>query len=233
MLIDCAQHESDRVWIWIIFGLNILGASLYFVLRYLPRMQGKSIPGFPAFSRWNRREELWRAEADARNIGKAHQFIKLGELLGELGEKARSESAYDQALTLEPHNPKALWGKATLATGRQDWAEAETHLATLYQKEADFLYGDAALAYGRVLWQQQKWDVAETHLQTHIKRWSHPEAYVLLAQIYHDRGRTPEGRQLLETMIAKVRSSPPYHYRKNRGIVNEGERLLKRWSKES
>jgi hypothetical protein len=224
MLYECVQYDRDRSWIWLLIFLNYAGALLYFIVCYLPRTQIR-LPR--VFGQWTQKEKLWQAEADAKNIGKAYQYVKLGDLLYEIGQQQRAAEAYAQALMREPENPKALWGAVLTALDRKDFQTAREHLAILYRVEPDFLYGDMSATYGRVLYQLKETELAQAHLEAHLKRWSHPESYVLLAQIYQQRGETQTARAALETMIAKVRSSPPYHYRKNRRYVNQGEKLLR------
>jgi tetratricopeptide (TPR) repeat protein len=53
------------------------------------------------------------------------------------------------------------------------------------------------------------------------------EISVLLANILKQEGNGAEARDRLETMIAKVRASPIYHYRRHKRFVNQAEKLLK------
>ncbi|MFZ9738353.1 MAG: tetratricopeptide repeat protein [Prochlorotrichaceae cyanobacterium] len=225
MIYDCVQHERDRTWLWLLIFLNIMGAVLYFIARYWPRTQGGRGGGMFGGSRL--RDQLWQAEAEAKNIGKAHQFIKLGDILSQMNDRERAATAYAQALEKEPRNAKALWGAASIALQTQDWATAQGHLAVLVQVEPDFLYGDASVAYAQVLASQEQWDQAIDHLQQHFKRWSHPEAYLILAQVHQKKGDREAAKEAIETMIVKVKSSPPYHYRKNQRYVKQGEKLLR------
>jgi len=222
MIYDCVQNERDRTWLWLLIFLNVMGAILYFIARYWPRTQGSGL------FRGNRlRDQLWQAEAEAKNIGKAYQFIKLGDILSQMGDRERAATAYAQALAKEPRNPKALWGAASLALETQDGATAQQHLATLVAVDPDFLYGDASVAYAKVLADRQEGEKAIVHLNQHFKRWSHPEAYLVLAQVHQQQGDREAAKTAIETMIMKVKSSPPYHYRKNQRYVKQGEKLLR------
>lgn len=223
MIYDCVQNERDRTWLWILVFLNIMGAGLYFFARYWPRNSG----GLGLFSGNRDRDQLWQAEAEAKNIGKAHQFIKLGDILSKMGERERAVTAYRQALEKESRNTKALWGAASLAIQSQNYAEAQTHLAVLMDVDPDFLYGDASVTYAQVLVDAEQLDRAIQHLNQHFKRWSHPEAYLILAQVHQKKGDRTLAREAIETMIVKVKSSPPYHYRKNQRYVKQGEKLLR------
>ena len=227
MIYDCVQYERNRdrnTWLWLLILLNFPGALVYFVARWLPRA---SLP-MPRFvGRWARRDDLWQAEAAAMNIGKAHQFVTLGNILFDIGELDRADKAYQQALEKEPNNPQALWGAATLATHNQNLTAAREYLQTLIQIDPEHKYGDASLAYGRVLYELGDLAATQAHLQNHLRNWGTPEAYILLAQASEKQGEPLKAREYLETMIMKVRGSPPYHYRKNRHFVNQAEKMLK------
>ena len=223
MIYDCVQHERDRTWLWLLIFLNVMGAVLYFIARYWPRTQG----GGGLFGVNRLRDQLWQAEAEAKNIGKAHQFIKLGDILSQMGDRERAGTAYAQALAKEPRNTKALWGAASVALEIQDGATAQQHLATLVAVDPDFLYGDASVTYAKVLADRHEGEKAIAHLNEHFKRWSHPEAYLVLAQVHQYQGDREAAKEAIETMIMKVKSSPPYHYRKNQRYVKQGEKLLR------
>ncbi len=139
MIVDCLKNGSgrERQWIWLLIFLNVLGAVIYFVVCWWPRSNHK-LP-MPSFAkRFAAKDKLWQAEADARNIGKAYQFVRLGELLYSLGDRAKAQNAYDEAIAQEPNNQQALWGLANLAMDRKDWPGAKERLTLLLQEDPNF-----------------------------------------------------------------------------------------------
>lgn len=58
------------------------------------------------------KDALWNAEAGVQNIGKAHQYVILGNVLLEMGDLDRALATYSEALIRESANPNALWGCA-------------------------------------------------------------------------------------------------------------------------
>ena len=234
MLYDCLKNsrQGSYTWVWILLFLNVLGAALYFVICWLPS-HPNTLP-MPNFAnRWKLRDALWQAEAEAKNIGKAHQYVKLGDIHYQMGNRDKAAIAYDQALDKEPENVKALWGAACIAVDRKQLEVARGHLQVLVRSQPEFAYGDASMAYGQTLFQIGDLDGAKAHLQTHLKQWSHPPAYLLLAQIQQQQGQLTEACNTLETMIVRIKSSTPFQYRKNRRFVNQGEKLLKRLGKQA
>ncbi|HEY9848212.1 MAG TPA: tetratricopeptide repeat protein [Leptolyngbyaceae cyanobacterium] len=225
MIYDCVQNERERnTWLWILILLNFPGAVIYFLTRKLPRMD-VAVPKY--FTRWTRSRELWIAEADARNIGKAHQFIVLGNLLCDMGMLERAENAYQTALEKEPNNTQALWGASFVDIENKKFDTAKQYLEKLLKLEPDFKYGDGSLAYAKTLVALQDWETAKTHLEQHIKRWSHPEASIMMATIHSQEGNAQKARQYLENMLTRIRGASYFHYKRNRYWVNKAEKLLK------
>ncbi|WP_055074859.1 tetratricopeptide repeat protein [Pseudanabaena sp. 'Roaring Creek'] len=229
MLYDCLKNGSgDRyLWLWALILLNIIGAFLYFFICWMPRY-GSTIPVPRFLSRRRLRDALWQAEAEARNIGKAHQYIKLGDILFELDQLDKSANAYNKALELEPDHPKALWGAAWAERNNKNLEAAKTHLQRLLKVEAGFSYGNASLTYGELLFDLGNLEAAKTHLKLHLKSWSHPDAYMTLARIYQQQGDIATARETLETMIYKIKSFVPFQYRKNQHFISQAEKTLKK-----
>jgi hypothetical protein len=225
MIFDCVRNEPDRqTWLWILLFLNVAGAVVYFFACWLPRAN-LPIPNY--FKRWTYGQQLWNAEAGVRNIGKAHQYVTLGNVLCEMGTFDKAAEAYQQALEKEPNNPHALWGAAFVEMRNKQFDRAREHLARLLELDRDYKCGEASLFYGKALFELQDWEAAKDFIQQDIKYWSHPESSILLATILIQQGNSQAAREHLETMIAKVRASPIYHYRRHKKWVSKAEKLLR------
>ena len=61
-----------------------------------------------------RREELQRAIAAVCKTGKARQFVKLGHIYRQMGERGHALAVYQRALDREPNNVGALRGCAAI-----------------------------------------------------------------------------------------------------------------------
>lgn len=225
MLYDCIRNEPERqLWLWILIFVNFPGAVIYFFTRWIPR---GNIPLPNYFSRWTRSRELWTAEAQAKSIGKAHQYVNLGNLLCDMGMFDKAETAYQQALEKEANNLQALWGAAFIDVKNQKFASAKEYLQTLLKTDPDYKYGDASLVYGETLFALQEFEAAKEHLEKHIKNWSHAQAYIMLAKIFTQQGDVEKARNYLETIIIKIKGSSYFHYKRNRHFIGKAEKLLK------
>jgi hypothetical protein len=225
MFLECLRHDPERhIWIWFLIVFNFPGAVIYFVLR---RLSYKNLPVSKHFQRWTRRRELWNAEAAAKNIGKAHQFVLLGNLLIDLDIWDRAANAFQIALEKEPNNLQALWGAILIDRKNNKFESAKKHLETLLKIDKDYKYGDASLLYVKTILSLQDIEKAKTALEEHIKYWGKPEAYFLMAEIQFKEGKSSEARRLIDTMLQKLRSSPKFYYRQHRSIERKAQRLLR------
>jgi hypothetical protein len=226
MIFDCVRNEpKGSSWLWMIVVLNFPGAFIYFAAKKLPYLD-LPIPNF--FKRWTMKDALWNAEAGVSNIGKSHQYVTLGNVLAEMGNSDRALAAYLEAVTKEPQNTHALWGCATLEMERKNFDLARGYLADLLDRDVDYKRGEASLLYGKALYELAQWSAAKEHLDLDVKKWSHPESFLLLAKIAIDCDRdSASARTYLETMLARVKASPRYHYRRNQHFIRSAEKMLK------
>jgi tetratricopeptide (TPR) repeat protein len=172
-------------------------------------------------------QELYRAKIAAKYIGKAHQYLILGNILLELGEFDRSQLAYTKSLNKDPKNLYALWGAALVASHQERWAIASRHLELLLKIDRRHLQGDASLLYAKVLFNLEKWSVARAHLNEDIYYWGHPEAIVMLAKIEIQDGNIGTAKKLLENMLLKIKGSPTYHSRRYQPVTREAASIIR------
>ena len=222
MIFDCVRNETDRSWLWILIVLNVPGAVLYFVVRRMPQL---NVPMPNYCKRWTLRQTLLNAEAAVHNLGKAHQYVVLGNVLMEMGQMDKAAEAYQQALQKEPQEVHALWGAAAVAAQKHQWSQAQTHLKTVLKLEPEYKRGDASLLYGKVLFELGDRDAALSHLTADVQYWSHPEAALLLAMLQSEQGDQAQARDTLATMLAKLRACPTFYYKQHRHLAKKGRKV--------
>jgi hypothetical protein len=225
MLIESYQNDQNQLaWFWLVLFLYIPGALIYFFSQNItPQSHKKLHP----LRRLQLQQELHRVRIAAKCIGKAHQFLILGNILLDLGEFEQAKSAYDRALSKEPKNPYALWGSASVAFYQDRFAVASRHLELLLKIDPKHLQGDASLMYAKVLFNLEKWSIVKSHLQEDIYYWGHPESIIMLAKIEMQDGNIGAAKKMLENMLSKLRDSPAYHYRRYRQVAREAESILR------
>jgi hypothetical protein len=226
MIFDCIRSEpKGSSWLWLLIVLNFPGAVIYFVTKKLPDLH---LPTPNFLKQWTMKDALWNAEAGVANIGKSHQYVALGNILVEMGKLDRAAECYQEAIAKEPKNTNALWGCATIAMERKNFDLAQGYLQDLLKIDRDYKRGEASLLYGKSLYELQQWPAAKAHLELDVRQWSHAESFLLLAKIAidHDDDRAA-AKTYLETMVARLKASPRFNYRKNQPLIRSAQKMLK------
>jgi hypothetical protein len=225
MLVDCYKKNSARsTWFWIVLFLYFPGALIYFFQRNIKSKPGKILN---PLRRLQIQQELYTVKVGIKYIGKAYQYLILGNLLLELGELDRAKIAYGRALNKEPKNLYALWGAASVAFQQDRFAVASRYLELLLKLDPKHLQGDGSLLYAKVLFNLKKWSIARSHLEEDIYYWSHPESIIMLAKIEIQDGNIKAARKLIQNMLSKLEKSPTYYYRRHQQLAREAKGILK------
>lgn len=226
MLVGCVRKDPYRLlWLWVMLFFQPFGAIVYFFARWLPNNDVRMPASLRRFARGS---EINRLQAAALQIGNAHQFVQLGDVLREIGRFDRARDAYQSALEKEPDNPQALWGAALIDLKKNQFETANGRLEKLLQIDPQYKFGDVSLAYGKTLYRLQNVDEARERLEQHIKRWRHPEALYLLACIHSEQGDAPGARSHLEAMLLDIAGSPKAIARHQGFWKSKARRLLRK-----
>jgi len=227
MLIHCARFDPERrIWLWILFIGNAPAALVYFFVRWLPGANVSA--GSALLSRWKKSRQIPRLEAAARHIGNCHQFVELGEAYRETRQPDRAAECFKRALAKDATHLPALWGAAQTAILRDDLVAARPHLEQILERDGSYKFGDVSLAYCRTLVRLGETGPARARLEQHLKRWTHPEAYVLIASILIDQGDYEPAREYLEATLSDLSGGPAFFARQNRGWARKARKLLAR-----
>lgn len=226
MAIWCVRKDPEwMVWLWIILIFQPLGAFIYFLARWLP---GADLPQPDFARRFLRKGELQKLEIAARQIGNAHQYIELGDALRETGQYEKALSAYSQALEKDERNLQALWGSGWVHFQCEDFHSAHERLSKVVELDPGYKFGDVSLLHSKTLVAMGQREAAIEHLQEHIRRWRHPEALYVLAQLYFAENCLDEAREQLQALIMDIDSSPAAIARKQMSWKGRARKLLKR-----
>ncbi|MBD2438019.1 tetratricopeptide repeat protein [Nostoc sp. FACHB-110] len=220
MLYDCIRNEpKQRLWLWILIIANFPGAIAYFCKRWLLRRK-ISLPHYR-----KRSHQLWAA--DTQSISKTHHNEALNHnLLDDLGMFEQAETDYQQALENTADSLQPLWNEVFIDIQNQDFNSAQQYLQTILKIDPDYKYGDASLIYGETLFALGESAAAKQHLEKHIQTWSHPQAYITLAEILSQQGDVENACNYLETIIVKIKESSYFHY-KRKQLISKAEKLLR------
>ena len=226
MLIECLRKDPDRyLWMWLILIMPGIGPVIYFFVRWLP---GRQVRPPAWFRRLTRGSEIRRLESAALQIGNPHQYVQLGDALREIGHLERARAAYLRALEMEPQNLTALWGVGLIDLQQKSFDSARDHLEKVMQKDPEFKFGDASLAYGKSLVSLGRTEEARTHLEKHVRRWRDPEGTCLLAQLEMESGLHEQARSHVRAMLVDFDCCPKAIARKNARWRRRGFQLLRK-----
>ena len=199
--------------------LHVGGAIFYAIKCWWPRVSSPKAPVLlPYWLQTKPKNDaaVLQAEADARNIGKLHQFLHLGDLRYDRGELDQARAAYGQALRQDPKNARALWGMANLSVAESALESAQGWLAQLMAVEPDFQFGEGGTFYAQVLFERQQWTAAKDCLLRQCDRHSNPTDELLLAQVYQQLEQPEQARRTLEKMLLRMDGAPPYFQQQHR-----------------
>jgi hypothetical protein len=226
MLVHCYRTEPDRqFWIWILIIAQPIGTLAYFFLRYLP---SKEFPTPSFLRRWTRGRELARLETAAHQIGNPYQFVQWGNALREVGLLDHANEAYSQALRKDRENIQALWGSAQVAASQKRYADLRSLTRQVLDNDPQYKFGDVSLAYGRALKELGELEAARGHLEQHVKRWRHPEAMFLLADLCAIQGETKAAQETLQALIQDINGCPKAIARKHGRWKSRAKQLLRK-----
>ena len=71
-------------------------------------------------------------------------------------------------------------------------------------------------------------EAARSHLEQHVKRWRHPEALFLLAELCVDQGEAKMAREYLLALVQDINGSPTAIARKHGRWKSRANQLLKK-----
>jgi hypothetical protein len=226
MVIHCIRNDPERhLWMWIIIFLPGVGPLIYFFARWIPTMR---IEPPRALRRFLHGGELKRLQIAAHQIGNAHQFVEWGEALRDSGQANAAHDAFEKALAKDGQNLQALWGAAGVEYDRGDYSDARDKLQRVLKIDPAYKFGDVSLLYGKTLNALGEVDAAREQLESHTRRWRHPEGLYLLATIYADQGNPAAARRQLEALIQDLDGAPRKIVRRQLFWKGRARKLLRK-----
>jgi hypothetical protein len=229
MAYDCFKR-SPRSYGWLLFVVifNFPAAIIYLLFKRSTNSQRPQRPIVSPEKLAKLANTLKMAEDDAKYIGKAHQYVLLGNALFAMGEFDRALAAYQGALNRETTCSPALYGCAYIEVGQKKFDVALNHLNLLMRNDPEHKRGEVSLLYGKILCATDKWSLAKIHLERDVKYWGHAESWLLLAKIVlYQEGDRATARNYLNTMLSRLKAAPKFHYEQNLHLVQEAEKMLK------
>jgi hypothetical protein len=153
---------------------------------------------------------------------------RLGEELIERGQFAEAADVYEGGLKgVFEHDSALLLGLARAQFGKQAFAAARTTLERLQQHNPDQKSPEAQLLLARSLEALGALEEAESAYATAAAGYPGAEARLRYALVLKRRGKTEEGRRLLEDLLDGAKLGPAHYRRAQAQWLDIARRELK------
>jgi len=158
--------------------------------------------------------DLRRASAEVEISGNVDARRRLADELADRGQFDAAIEAYEGGLKgVFEHDPTLLLGLARAEFAKSDFDAARASLERMMQNNPDFNSADAQLLYARTLEALDSLDEAERVYAAVAPAYPGAEARLRYARLLKRRGKTEEGRGVLQDLLDGARLGPA-HYRR-------------------
>jgi hypothetical protein len=217
LIVHVIKTGRNTAWIIAIAFLPVVGWIAYAVVEVLPSILGGRTArraGSSVRRMIDPDRDLRRASAEVQISGNVDARRRLGEELFERGQFAEAAEVYEGGLKgVFEHDSTLLVGLARAQFGKQAFAEARATLERLQQHNPEFRSPEAQLLYARALEELGAFAEAENAYTGAAAGYPGAEARLRYALLLKRRGKTEEGRRLLQDLLDGAKLGPA-HYRR-------------------
>jgi hypothetical protein len=217
LIVHVIKTGRNTAWIIAIAFLPVVGWIAYAVVEVLPSILGgrtarRARSGVQRMIDPDR--DLRRASAEVQISGNVDARRRLGEELLERGQFAEASEVYEGALKgIFEQDATLLLGLARAQFGKEAFAEARATLERLRHHNPEYQSPDAQLLYARALEALGALEEAESAYAAAAAGYPGAEARLRYALLLKRRGKTEEGRRLLQDLLDGAKLGPS-HYRR-------------------
>jgi hypothetical protein len=217
LIVHVIKTGRNFLWIWAIALLPAAGPIAYIAVEILPEFFGgrtarRAKSGVQRMLDPNR--NLRRASAEVEISGNVDARRRLADELADRGQFDAAIEAYEGGLKgVFEHDPTLLLGLARAEFAKSDFDAARASLERMMQNNPDFNSADAQLLYARTLEALDSLDEAERVYAAVAPAYPGAEARLRYARLLKRRGKTEEGRGVLQDLLDGARLGPA-HYRR-------------------
>jgi hypothetical protein len=217
LIVHVIKTGRNTAWILAIAFLPVVGWVAYAVVEVLPsilsgRTARRARSGMRRVIDPDR--DLRRAMAEVQISGNVDARRRLGEELLERRQFAEAAEVYQGGLKgIFEHDSTLLLGLARAQFGRDAFAEARATLERLRQHNPEYKSPDVELLYARTLEALGALAEAEGAYAGAAAGYPGAEARLRYALLLKRRGKTEEGRHLLQDLLDGAKLGPA-HYRR-------------------
>lgn len=217
--------RPETFWIFVIIFLGPLGAVAYLVVHVVaPLVSGGQIENRVQLS-FAEHKRLKQLELKVEEMNLPRDRADLGELLFRRGNAQRAAGLLGEAYRQYDEPETGYWLALALEKlGRTD--EAADVLAPIVKADPRFKFGDAYLAYARVLAAAHRHDQALAAFTQVLAQSTVTEGRVRYGLLLAETGDASGARRELETAVREAKGLPRHNLRQARPFVRQAKAWL-------
>ena len=226
-LIHWARRRPDTFWIWIIIIGGPIGSIAYFVV------EGDFSGVRNSFKAPSRRRRISMLRAIVRENPSAGNYEELGELLLEEKKWSEARDAFDHALSSRTDSVHTFYFRGVAEFELGDFEAAIRDLQHVVKIEPKHDYSRAMCLLAQASARTGRTPEATALFDKLVATSTAPESLTAAAEFYMEQGRTPEARELIESILDRRATMPAYQKRRDRKWLRKAWMLKRKLRKQS
>ena len=223
MAFDCWKRGGDPYWIWLILGTGGIFAAIYFFTQYWSGCRFE-------YNLWKRlaaRGRIRDLRLRAAQLKTAPAYEALGDAYADVKKYSEAETAYCQALKLQPgfFDAQVHLGYVLLELERAP--EAWPLLQAAYEQKPDYDSDRLLWNLARCEAKRGEFKDARQLYELFLTKHSYSEAQLEYADLLLKLGEESEGRALIEELLADIAASPRYAQARERKWKRGARKMLR------
>jgi hypothetical protein len=211
-IVHIIKTDRDRIWIWIILGLSLVGCLIYFFMEVLPDLL-ESRTGRVAATQLLKTIDPQR---DLKQLAKNLEISDNVENKVKLAQACVAEGLYEEAIGLYQRalagiyqdDPHIMLGLATAFFHQGDYAKAKETLNHLIVVNPKFRSQEGHLLFARTLEALQENEAALAEYTALISYFTGLEAKCRYALLLKKQGHTEKANELFDSIIKHAKNLP-------------------------
>jgi len=218
------RHRPEMFWIYVIFFLGPLGASVYLgvvagpdFLHYFQSLRGVQHD-----------KRIAHLEATIRDNPSAANYEELGDAYMNSGKLEQARVAFTRAIDARSDTEDTFYRRGLCALRLGDAAAAVPDLERVVKNEPGYDFHRAGGMLALACWKAGQKERAEALFLKATGSSTLSETYLNYAEMLAAEGRIAEARQWAQKVIDKELTMPSYLRRRERPWFQSANEMLKR-----
>jgi hypothetical protein len=223
MAFDCWKRGGDLYWIWLILCSGGIFAGIYFFSHYWSGCRLE----YNLWKRLSASGRIRELHSRAAQLKTAAAYEALGDAYADVNKYLEAETAYRQALKLQPgfFDAQVRLGYVLLKLDRP--SDAWPLLQPAYEEKPDYDSDRLLWNLARCQTKRGEFEAARPLYELFLGKHSYSEAQLEYADLLLKLGEDGEGRSLIEELLNDIAASPRYAQARERKWARSARKLLR------